>query len=273
MSADLLQQLRAYGEDFEASSKPLSVDQVRSERFGPRPVRVLAPGPLGRQLPGWVYGVAAAVLVLVLVGGVALLVTLVGERGSPVVTEPEPLPPTTVPEAPPPESAGDRVVAETSMGTWVWTRHDGPVAELDELWGELRSDGPALFANPEVPFPEIEGLTWHDHGPADRFARLGEVTVAAVSIGGEVDWGAVYGYPAAARWRPDLPRTLSVTCPIWASFSSSMDTPPACATVFTPIYEYCKIRMLACRRADRRSRRRARRCSWPSKRRYPTSRR
>jgi len=106
---DLDTQLRNY---FDHVVQRVEADDVLLERIGTDPVRPLQVRSPRRHVPGWVYGVAAAAVVLVVVGGVALLISpanTVAPQGTmaptPTIAATVPLTTavstTTVPERPP----------------------------------------------------------------------------------------------------------------------------------------------------------------------------
>lgn len=100
---------------------------------------------------------------------------------------------------------------ETAFGTFSWTfvPHD---AGASRLWNEAISRQPDRDARlsagvlPEIPAPQITGMNWGEWWE-ERVARTGDVTIAAVSRHGEIDWSAVYGLEPAdddwlwAEWR------------------------------------------------------------------------
>ncbi len=77
MNTGLLEQLRIYGDDFDAGLPPVTLDELVAEGSGPQRVQPL-PRRVDRPVPGWVYTAAATVAVLVLVGGTAWLVRVTG---------------------------------------------------------------------------------------------------------------------------------------------------------------------------------------------------
>ena len=110
MTVDLEAQLRDYAGYVGSLSSPVEFEEILHERIGPEPVRPIRVREPRRHPPRWLYGVAAAVLALLLVGGVAWL-SRWGTQEAPVVTQP-PAPTTTViPEA-----------ISSSLGDLTWTR-------------------------------------------------------------------------------------------------------------------------------------------------------
>jgi hypothetical protein len=99
----------------------------------------------------------------------------------------------------------DTRTVETSLGTFSWTfvPHD---AGASRLWNEAISRQPdrelglAAGALPEAPAPQIAVMNWSEWWE-ERIARIGDVTIAAVSRHGEIDWSAVYALePADDEW-------------------------------------------------------------------------
>ena len=84
MTLDVETQLRAYGEQLDASRVPVPTDEILSEGVGPGPVSPLQVRALKpRRLPPWVVAVGAAVLVFILLGGAALISRTVGGEPQP----------------------------------------------------------------------------------------------------------------------------------------------------------------------------------------------
>ena len=73
MTSDLLEQLEIYGGDFDAALAPVALDDVTTERIGPRPVRPLRPRRPSESVRGWAIAAGTAVIVLLLVGAIAWL--------------------------------------------------------------------------------------------------------------------------------------------------------------------------------------------------------
>ena len=90
MSTGILEQLRIYGEDFDAGLPPVTLDELEdglSKPVGTGAVRPLQPRRSIRPVRGWLVAAAAALAVLVLVGGAALLLQAT-ESTTPVATTP-----------------------------------------------------------------------------------------------------------------------------------------------------------------------------------------
>lgn len=189
---DLESQVRRYAEHLDARVPDVTVEEVLGGR-------VPVVRPTARVPHRVTLVVAAAAVVLVLFGGVALLFQLVGDGVAPVVTEPE----TTVTEPPPPPdepivdpadrqaaveflaSLGDVTTVETSLGTWSWRRID-PIHEMV---------GPPEAPRPATPEIDVAGVAlWYPYWEHDGSATLGEVRVSVLSVGVGVDWGQVYEY-------------------------------------------------------------------------------
>jgi hypothetical protein len=211
---DLEARLRRYVEHLDEAYPDIAVEEV----LGGRRHRVLAP-PLRRRGP--LVAVAAAVLALVLIGGVAWLARLSGEEAPPVVTQPDPGVDIEVLPAPDdhvfdPEvrrsleefvaGFGDAMSVETSLGTWTWRRME-PASDL------VGPPEPTLPDLPESPGIAVTGVeVWYPYWPAAVTAHLGEVTVSVVSVGVGVDWNAVYTFEPGwveAYWR-DAPNLLEI---------------------------------------------------------------
>ena len=82
MSTSLLEQLRRYGDDFEAAQTEIHLDHLQN-----RPVSI----PMVSRRRGWTVAVATAVALLILVGGAILIGgPFGGDEQPPVVTQPPP---------------------------------------------------------------------------------------------------------------------------------------------------------------------------------------
>jgi hypothetical protein len=77
MNTGLLQQLRIYGDDFDAGLPPVTLDELAAEGSGPPRVQPLS-RYVDRPVSRWVAAAAAAVAVLVLLGGTAWLTQTTG---------------------------------------------------------------------------------------------------------------------------------------------------------------------------------------------------
>ena len=71
MSRGLLEQLDVYGGDFESALAPIDLDDLLADRTVLEPIR--SPESRLHRIPGWALALAAAVVVVVLIGGVAWL--------------------------------------------------------------------------------------------------------------------------------------------------------------------------------------------------------
>ena len=82
MSTDLDTQIRGYADYFDTTLRPVEVDEVlgRPVRLEPKPPR-RRPGWVDR--PGWVVALVAGLVVLVFVGGAALITRLLGGESQP----------------------------------------------------------------------------------------------------------------------------------------------------------------------------------------------
>jgi len=115
MSTNLLEQLRIYGEDFEANMSPVTLDELVRDTEGPVRVQPLNK-QIRRPIPGWVSAVTAAAVVL-LIGGVAFLLRDSGGQSAPATSTPTTVAPATVTEtADPITTAGwSRVVDDDGV--------------------------------------------------------------------------------------------------------------------------------------------------------------
>jgi hypothetical protein len=155
----------------------------------------------------------ATLLVSMAVAGSRLLESRLIDAGptpTPTAT-PTPMPTPFVAEPTKSVLPSEVTSVETSIGTWTWTRFDGDPTTLAEIsrreFAAARGDTAAAPATlpdaacADIPFPQIEGLEWHDHCDAERVAGDGTTTVAPVSIGGTFNWASIYG-PEAGEPRP-----------------------------------------------------------------------
>lgn len=112
-----------------------------------------------------------------------------------------------------PEGAVGHTV-ETSLGTWTWTWIPEEEGASRIFWAQVqqqRTEDEAVRAEfPETPAPQIAGMTWGGWWE-ERVARSGEVTVAAVSRNGEIDWSAVYDVDDVwTEWRHERTTTVGI---------------------------------------------------------------
>jgi hypothetical protein len=116
-----------------------------------------------------------------------------------------------------PNPIPDDVITETSqtpLGTWTWTWvPQGQGAA--RLWNQaLRRLGPGRIDSvrdrlPPSRGPQTTGMTWGDWWE-ERSARLGNVSVAAVSRPAEIDWSVVYDFDVWAVWRHGSSTTVEI---------------------------------------------------------------
>lgn len=167
MSADLLEQLRVYGEEFVAAQGEIRIQDVRNGRDPMGPVR----RGTGR---GWAVAVAAAVIVLLLVGGVFLLGgPFANDEAPPVITQPAPLVPSPAlgswqrVGAEPMEpvvgifdmtQAGSRLIA-AGFDPGLNRRQDGVIFASDDGldWVRLAETDPALSTGTVLIYGIVEG--------------------------------------------------------------------------------------------------------------------
>ena len=81
MMSDLRTQLHDY---FVATTPPVEMEEIAAEPAGPGPVRPIRPREPKRPLPRWAIGLAASVVVLLLIGGIAWLDPFFGGESVPV---------------------------------------------------------------------------------------------------------------------------------------------------------------------------------------------
>ncbi len=110
MTVDLERQLAGYGEQLETYVAPFSIDELIGEASFER-------RPAAPRRPGWAVALAAALMVLLVVGGMLLAIRLLSGKG-PVVDEPAP---TTVPSSIPGPT-------EDASGQTISVVHDEGVA-------------------------------------------------------------------------------------------------------------------------------------------------
>lgn len=91
--SDLGAQLRQY---LDETAPPVELEEILTQRIGLEQVRPIADRVARRRWPGWAIGLAAAVAVLLLAGGVAWLAGSLGRESTPVIS-PIPVPQTPTP--------------------------------------------------------------------------------------------------------------------------------------------------------------------------------
>jgi hypothetical protein len=202
MNMNLSEQLRVYGEEFDAGTSPVSLDELLRDTDSPVRVQPLNMDTR-RPIPGWISAVAAAVVVL-LIGGVALVLRDSGGLAAPAApTSPTVAPTTVSPATAAPAVAGwDRVSDEGGVfgGQGRQDMQDVIVAGPGFVAVGSDSDDAAIWTS-------VDGSVWsrvpHDvavFGNA-RIARVvtsGPVIVA-VGTGGEPS-GADRSLDAAMVW-------------------------------------------------------------------------
>lgn len=197
MMANLVEQLRVYGDDFTAAQ-----DEIRIEDLHSHPVP-LDPIPQ-RTMRGWAVAFATAIVVLVLVGGVLLIGARSGGDESPVVTQPipettvtQPVTETTLPppsSSVPPESGSATVPAAEPTPSPVTTWQS---VELSGLEGRIAAIAPweGGFISLSGPNEDcrtiavsIDGFEWVRVGQLDMasspcsLAALAEISGQVVAI-------------------------------------------------------------------------------------------
>jgi hypothetical protein len=122
---DLQTQLRSYCEHLDKEFPTVTFEKIIDDlRRQPAPVRPLRP----RR--GLAVALASAVVVLVPVGVLALLIALLGEDETPVVTTPEPVPTVTIEPKP--------TLVESVVGFWI---AEGECGDLGDHALQLAPDG------------------------------------------------------------------------------------------------------------------------------------
>jgi hypothetical protein len=184
---DLDVQIREY---FEATSTPLSVDDVFQVPVGGDLVRPMTQRPTPRPLHrGWLVGIAAAALALVVIGAVSLL----SERteGGPAGTTPDTSTSTTVEV----ESAPATIVPVDGpssivpgLGTLRWVRVTGDEGSLPRGFESDPNGGFISYESSKV-WRSEDAVTWRSEPGAPEFAQH-----AYVSVQDGWAW-ALAGYP------------------------------------------------------------------------------
>ncbi len=85
--SDLATQIRVYLDD---TAPPVTFDEIFTERIGVLPVQPTRPRPIPVRARGPLIAIAAAVVVLV-IGAAAAILTLSGDGGNDVHTQPGPI--------------------------------------------------------------------------------------------------------------------------------------------------------------------------------------
>lgn len=188
---DLEYQLRRYADEVERRYPDIAVDEIVGELRHTARLRRL---PMPTQ--GTVIAVAAALVVLVLVGGVALFSRVIGTGPAPVVTGPEGAPTTAPVESSSPWEIDGRQMFDTPLGTWVWTyvgegwEVGRPLLGLDGL----SDPAPPDSALADVPLPQVDEIDWWPRHYDKSTARFGEVEVTIIPVEGQVDWSKFYAH-------------------------------------------------------------------------------
>jgi hypothetical protein len=181
MMTDLRTQIRDYARQVDSDQEPLTVEEIVG-----RPQRLTRPRPPVAVPRGLAVAVTAAVGVLALIGGVALLVNLFVGEEPPVVTTPEPRP-TEVGDWP----LGLTAVGGTGMLVVPFESPDQPtLLESDEGFARLNwaipdQRGGLIFQHEVTPEPWPPG--------AVLWLRAGAITPELL-------------IPPAAPWRPGRAR-------------------------------------------------------------------
>lgn len=168
MSADLVEQLRAYGEDFVAAQDEIRLQDVRN---GADPVGPMRQGA-GR---GWAVAFAAAIVVLLLVGGVLLVGgPFANDEAPPVITQPTPLVPS------PALDSWQRVGAELMqpvVGIFDVTQAGSRLIAAGFDPGENRRQDGVIFASDD-------GFNWVRLAEGDPALTTGTVLIYGIVEGG-----------------------------------------------------------------------------------------
>lgn len=147
--SDLATQLRDY---LDETAPAVGLEEILAEPVGTPPVRRLAPRRVERHVPGWVYAVAVAAAILLLVGGVAWLL-----RPQATVA-PADQPTTTTPTTTGSESLG--VVGEWSIHAPTFDASQAPLSFTDAAVTPF-----GLFAAGYRGFSEVwrsdDGIEWN----------------------------------------------------------------------------------------------------------------
>jgi hypothetical protein len=222
---DLQTQLRQYALELDQRYPDIEFSEL-AERITPSRRR------RSTALRGPAVALVAAVVVLAVIGGVALLYPFGPE--APVATRPT-QPTTTSPvtvTAPAQSTAASVPPAatllppgfepleptqvehiDTSLGRWTWQRFDGLVSELEPITPEPSYTWGGAAAPPGTPTPVTEGVNWEE-GTDVFAATLDGVTVMVASHFGRVDWTGVLSinpiWDITTRTLRDSSRSLSM---------------------------------------------------------------
>jgi hypothetical protein len=173
--------LAEYGRTLLESVPPVEIDEVTQERIGAGPVRMLQDREPDRARPGWMVGLGAAAVVLV-VGGIAAFIA-VQSAGDPDVAVPATTSSPTTTEAIEdpwlPALPAEPIVVDTPLGRMEWTVLVGDVpSSLEQVtpWddGFLALGGSGLLIS-------ADGIDW---SPVPGRPELGEPVGLAVTADG-----------------------------------------------------------------------------------------
>ena len=191
MSPDVLTQLRAYATQLDDEAPSLY-------QLMPAPVETLRPQPLPPQRRGWLVAVVAAVAVIVLIGGVALLPILIGD-GDETIDQPPSTTAITTPQLAPDAGAE-------------WARVPDPTGEFANATIVSIVAGPnGLVAVGNVPegigtWTSVDGITWSRVPHDEAVFGPGEDHVVNVSVAAAGDSGIVV---LGASWKEDIQSPLA----------------------------------------------------------------
>ena len=144
---ELATQLREY---LDATAPPVELEEIFSTPVGELPVRPLRPRRPRRPIPAWAYALAAAVVVLLLIGGAAWLVRANRqvEPAEPTVTTAVPtttLPGTTTappPTVPPPDTPEEPEISLDDIGPAVVLAEEVTSSALGDIRWRVIEGGP-----------------------------------------------------------------------------------------------------------------------------------
>ncbi|MEE9534154.1 MAG: hypothetical protein V3W06_07020 [Acidimicrobiia bacterium] len=142
MTVNLEAQLRDYSGYVGSLSAPVELEEILSEPTGSEPMRPIRLGEPRRRPPRWLYGVAAAVATVLLIGAFGVAILLLGNESEVIDTPPTVV--TTLPGTTP-----------TTVGAPTTTAPLGPtaptVAFAAEGW-QLHDVSPDAFGNEQFLF-------------------------------------------------------------------------------------------------------------------------
>ena len=180
MKMDLETQLRDYAGYVGSLSAPVELEEIFRERIGHGPVRSIRDRVPKRRWPRWATGLAAAVVVLLLVGGLAWLVRSRGRERAPVIS---PTPTTTTTSTIGPDEAARAVSAVEAL---IRALNDGDLEGAYDLTSPtVLTPQPAVdnwLANDDIVVYPINGtmlrpedceVTWFDDSSTDRSLLVG----------------------------------------------------------------------------------------------------